>query len=637
MSQSPLEPTDSRQLSAYRNATDRWSRLVQAGSSHSGHERNCAFLNTAGGRFADISAISGLDMLDDARAIAPVDWDHDGDLDLWVSNRTGPQVRLLRNDAADRTSSIALRLVGRSVNRDAIGSRVELFVAANATPLVRALSAGAGFLAQGSKWLHFGLGDAKKIDRAVVYWPGGESETFTGLRAGRRYRLVQSEGDAQAIPPRKKRVKLSASVLATEQGPARVAVRLASRPPAPLLRYRGWDGDDHAVERTSGRPLLVNLWASWCGPCAEELGGLAQRRSDLDDRGVDVLALSVDGLGDERSSEPEALQEFLRQLAFPFESGIATAAAVDKLELLFTRLFGRRISFPVPVSFLIDGAGDLAVIYKGRVEIDDLLADLDRIDAGIDDMRAWAAPFPGRWYSAPAPVNSALLAREYLRAGYAEDAEPLLRAELRTGGDADTRQLLATALSVLGRKVEAERRYREALALDAGSVRAHYNLALLLAADDRPADAVDHFEAALRIEPTHANAHLAIAGALLQIGQATDAIKHYRSALELKPGWGLAANALARQLAAGADPRVRDVPVAVKLAEQVCRATEYRVPELMDTLALAYAAAGRFEEAAAAAQKALELAQNAERAAYALEIGARLELFENGKTWTEPN
>ena len=82
-----------------------------------------------------------------------------------------------------------------------------------------------------------------------------------------------------------------------------------------------------------------------------------------------------------------------------------------------------------------------------------------------------------------------LLAREYLRAGYAEDAEPLLRAELQTGGDAETRQLLATALSVLGRNTEAERRYREALALDPGSVRAHYNLASLLAADGRPRDA----------------------------------------------------------------------------------------------------------------------------------------------------
>ncbi|MEE8411667.1 MAG: tetratricopeptide repeat protein [Acidobacteriota bacterium] len=637
MSQSPLEPTDPRQAAGYLNAIDRWSRLVQAGSSHSGHERNCAFLNITGGRFANISAISGLDFIDDARAVAPVDWDQDGDLDLWLSNRTGPQVRLLRNDAANDTASIALRLVGRSVNRDAIGSRVELFTVGNATPRVRLLSAGNGFLSQGSKWVHFGLGDATEIDRAVVHWPAREPETYDGLRAGHRYRLVQGEGHAEAVPARKGRVMLSPSVLAPQQGSARAGVRLASRPPTPVLRYRDWDGNDRVVEQPAGRPLLLNLWASWCGPCAAELGEFARRRGDLDERGVDVLALSVDGLGDERSSDPDALREFLRHLEFPFDSGIATTEIVDKLELLFARLFGRHISFPVPVSFLIDGAGNLAVIYKGRVEVDDLLADLGQLDAGRIDLRDWAAPFPGRWYTPPVRADGSLLAREYLRAGYAEDAEPLLRAELQAGGDAETRQLLATALSVLGRNAEAERRYREALALDPGSVRAHYNLGLLLATDERPQDAVDHFEAALRLDPAHAEAHFAIASALLQIGRAVDAVAHYRSAIGLKPGWGLAANALARQLAAGADPRVRDVPAAVKFAEQVCRATEYGVPELLDTLAVAYAAAGRFDEAVATARKAMELAAGADRTEYAKKIEARLKLFAAGLSWTEPN
>jgi len=610
---------------------------VQAGNSHSGHERNCAFLNTAGGRFANVSAISGFDFADDARAVAPVDWDQDGDLDLWFSNRTGPQVRLLRNDAANGTPSIALRLAGRSVNRDAIGARVELFQAGSTTPLVRMLSAGAGFLAQGSKWVHFGLGDATKIERAVVHWPGGEPETFRGLKAGRRYQLVQGDGKAVAVAPRAKPIKLFPTVLASPQGSARAGVRLASRPPAPILRYRDWEGEKRIVGQTPGRALLLNLWASWCGPCAEELAEFTRRRKELNERGLDVLALSVDGLGDERSSEPEALRDFLRHLEFPFDSGIATGATVDKLELLSARLFGRHTSFPVPVSFLIDGAGNLAVIYKGRVEVDDLLADLQELDAGATDLRARAAPFSGRWTTPPVRADASLLSREYLRAGYAEDAEPLLRVELQSGGGAETRQLLATALSVLGRNAEAERLYRDALVLDPGSLRAHYNLGLLLTADGRHLDAIPHFEAALRIDPAHADAHLAIANALLLADRAVDAIVHYRNALGLKPGWGVAANALARQLAAGANPRVRDVPAAVKLAEQVCRATDHRVPELMDTLALAYAAAGRFDEAVDAERKAVALATDADRTAYAEELGSRLEMFVAGRAWTEPH
>jgi len=56
--------------------------------SWSGRERNCAFLNCGGSRFADVSAISGLDFADDGRALAVVDWDQDGNLDLWFHNRT---------------------------------------------------------------------------------------------------------------------------------------------------------------------------------------------------------------------------------------------------------------------------------------------------------------------------------------------------------------------------------------------------------------------------------------------------------------------------------------------------------------------------------------------------------------------
>ena len=65
--------------------------FLRGGRSFSGRERNNCFLNTGGARFADISAVSGFDWPDDGRAIGVVDWDHDGDLDLWLANRSGPR------------------------------------------------------------------------------------------------------------------------------------------------------------------------------------------------------------------------------------------------------------------------------------------------------------------------------------------------------------------------------------------------------------------------------------------------------------------------------------------------------------------------------------------------------------------
>ena len=139
--------------------------MIFQGRSFSGRERNCCFLNTlanpaARGRFANISATSGLDFADDGRAVAVVDWDHDGDLDLWISNRNAPRLRLLRNDAQSGNHFLAVRLVGNgeTTSRDAIGARLELTLDGADTRLIKTLRAGEGFLAQSSKWIHFGLG-----------------------------------------------------------------------------------------------------------------------------------------------------------------------------------------------------------------------------------------------------------------------------------------------------------------------------------------------------------------------------------------------------------------------------------------------------------------------------------------------
>ncbi len=105
--------------------------LIRDGRSFSGRERHCCFLNIDGRRFADISTISGLNLADDGRAAAQVDWDQDGDLDLWVSNRNGPQVRFLRNEVPTNHHYLSVRLRGVTCNRDAIGARVQLVLAGN--------------------------------------------------------------------------------------------------------------------------------------------------------------------------------------------------------------------------------------------------------------------------------------------------------------------------------------------------------------------------------------------------------------------------------------------------------------------------------------------------------------------------
>ena len=192
MAQSPLEAADPSDIASYLNNWRALSSMLTRGRSFSGSERHCCFLNTGvgadrmPGRFADVSAASGLDLIDDGRAVAVVDWDHDGDLDFWVTNRGAPRLRLLLNNLprTQATSFVVFTLEGTACNRDAIGAVLELTIGGRKH--TRVLRAGESFMSQSSKRIHFGLGalPSGQNGRLVVRWPGAESESFEKIEAG---------------------------------------------------------------------------------------------------------------------------------------------------------------------------------------------------------------------------------------------------------------------------------------------------------------------------------------------------------------------------------------------------------------------------------------------------------------------
>jgi Flp pilus assembly protein TadD len=175
------------------------SQLSHQGHPWNGNERNAFFLNLGDGRFEDVSAVTGLDFRDDGRAFAVFDFDGDGDMDLVLHNRTGPQLRLLRNGLANSNHSIAIRLTGAKSNRDAIGARVEV-----ETPgghQIRYLSCGSGFLSQHSKELVFGLGLHEAAIQVRVRWPSGDVAEFSNLKHGHRYFLVEGDQEPKKVEP----------------------------------------------------------------------------------------------------------------------------------------------------------------------------------------------------------------------------------------------------------------------------------------------------------------------------------------------------------------------------------------------------------------------------------------------------
>ena len=278
MSQSP---TGERATDPSQNYLDSWSRLaskIQQGASFSGRERNCCFLNTRQTRFADVSSIFGLDQIDDGRAVAAVDWDHDGDLDLWQTNRSGPRLRFLRNDLQQNQQSfVSFQLIGdpsRKVNRDAIGARVNLTLKhtnGQRRRLVRTLYAGDGFLSQSSKVVHFGFDKDEAIDKVAVRWPGhAKEQSFGPIAPNQRYALSMKGGKA-IVQAARRDVELQAGTVATSAPDAAFKLTISRPEKVSAVEYLAIDKQKRRVNFREANGHLIVLWANWCAPCLKEL------------------------------------------------------------------------------------------------------------------------------------------------------------------------------------------------------------------------------------------------------------------------------------------------------------------------------------------------------------------------------
>lgn len=540
MSHSPTEDDGQAAARDYEAAWRALFRLLREGRSFSGRERNVCFLNTGGPRFGRISATSGLDYIDDGRALATTDWDHDGDLDMWLMSRTSPRIRFSRNNQRTGNHFLVVGLEGRDCNRDAIGARLELHFEEDedGRKLIRTIRAGEGFLAQSSKWVHFGLGDATAIGKLVVRWPGGEPEEFTGLRADRRYRIVQGSGEARAQESRRRKPELAAAMPDIPAVTDRAGIFLLAPVPAPTLRFKDFDGRAAALPETSG-PVLLNLWASWCRPCVAELEELTRRRAELQDKGVEVVALSVDGLGDDPATGPEDARAMLERLGFPFTGGWIEPATLDQLQLLYNVLLPNRRSLPVPTSFLINPGGEIAAIYKGPVAVERVLEDAGRLRATFEERLALAVPFAGRWNVAPAPPFFEYLdpiGAAFQESGYTGEAVAYYRHMLRYKPDHPiVNRRLGDLLAQLGESQQAVEHYRRSLAADPGSAEAHYGLGVVLDGAGQEREAVEHYRAALDLDPQHGPARNNLAVALARQGDHEEALANYRRVVSLEP------------------------------------------------------------------------------------------------------
>ncbi len=187
---------------------------------------------------------------------------------------------------------------------------------------------------------------------------------------------------------------------------------------------------------------------------------------------------------------------------------------------------------------------------------------------------------------------------------------------------------LGASLFGRGKVDEAIAQWQKALSTKPDFVLARYNLGRALALQGRFDEAIAQWQKVVDIHPGFAEAYLSLGDAFYRQARYSDAIVQWRKGLRLQPNYLQVLSQMARVLATCPEASVRRGAEAVGLAERAVQLPGGQGPETLDTLAAAYAEAGRFPEAVETARRALSLARRGNKPTLIEAIKGRIALYE---------
>ncbi len=328
-----------------KNFTSKQSELFGRGFSFSGYERDMLQLNRDGKSFFNISGTSGIDSISDGRGAVFADFDNDGDTDVFLTTIQGRGRLLFRNNVGGLGNWLRISLTGTRSGNDAYGAVVRIGIEDGVRTRLKA--GGSGYNAQADPRLLFGLGDAKQADWVEITWPSGAKQKLKAVPANTSIAVTEGKDGYTVVKEKRFNLPDPLSREATQLS------KLHAKKGAPLPDFTLHGKQVKPVKALlqKGKVHLLNVWATWCVPCAREMPELQALQAEHGDK-LQVIGMSVDEAALDRK-----VSMLLKRRRITYPNYRMDQKAVEAL-------YNSKDVF-VPLSVVVDDAGKVLDIFPG--------------------------------------------------------------------------------------------------------------------------------------------------------------------------------------------------------------------------------------------------------------------------------
>lgn len=317
-----------------------------------------------------------------------------------------------------------------------------------------------------------------------------------------------------------------------------------------------------------------------------------------------------------------------------------TAEQRERLQSLGYVAGGTRSLTDVDVSSLVDPK-EMTDALNRSIEVHDMLAE-GKVTEAIATMRTLVEQNPDN--AQFQSVLAGALNRSGDFAGAARHYEAALKIDEKSGlksniGTSFAQANLGQVLTRLKRDEEAIEHFEKAVAINPENAMVYNNMGAALAREKRYLESALSLRRALEIDPENSSVRNNLTRVLQLVGGSpsryTDGYDLLRSGRDFETVDPPIRDILARVLAACPDESLRDPSRALRLAREVCDATQYGNPIFIDTLAIAYSNMDQFAKAIALSSQALDIAVRSNNVKLAAAIRKRIKLYESHKRFQE--